>query len=52
VRLAYCARDHGVAVTMNVADGMYHMWPIMFSFLPEAHQAVEDIGEFVRARTS
>jgi len=36
---------------MSVVDGMYHMWPIMFSFLPEAHQAVEDIGEFVRTRT-
>jgi monoterpene epsilon-lactone hydrolase len=51
LRLADCARDHGVAVTMSVVDGMYHMWPIMFSFLPEAHQAVEDIGEFVRTRT-
>ena len=51
VRLADHARNHGVAVTISVADGMYHMWPIMFSFLPEAHQAVEDIGKFVRTRT-
>jgi acetyl esterase/lipase len=51
-RLNDLARRAGVAVTLNVADEMYHMWPIMSSFLPEARQAVQEIGEFVRAHTN
>jgi acetyl esterase/lipase len=51
-RLADRARHAGVAVTLNVADEMYHMWPIMSSFLPEARESVKQIGEFVRTRTS
>ena len=51
-RLADRARHAGVDVTLNVADDMYHMWPIMSSFLPEARNAVQDIGQFVRNHTS
>ena len=51
-RLNDLARRAGVAVTLNVADEMYHMWPIMSSFLPEAREAVQEIGEFVRAHTN
>ena len=51
-RLNDLARRAGVAATLNVADEMYHMWPIMSSFLPEAREAVQEIGEFVRAHTN
>lgn len=30
---------------------MYHVWPAMWSFLPEAQGAMELIGRFVRERT-
>lgn len=51
-RLAEVARDAGVDVTLTVVDGMYHLWPMMSSFLPEGREAVDDIGRFVRSRTS
>jgi acetyl esterase/lipase len=51
-RLADRAREAGVDVTLNVADEMYHVWPAMSSFLPEAREAVEEIGRFVQSRTS
>ena len=50
-RLADRARQAGVAVTLNVVDEMYHMWPMMSAFLPEARAAVQEIGDFVRDRT-
>jgi monoterpene epsilon-lactone hydrolase len=46
------AREAGVDVTLLVADEMYHLWPVMSSFLPEAREAVERIGRFVRERTA
>jgi monoterpene epsilon-lactone hydrolase len=51
-RLADRAREAGVDVTLSVADEMYHVWPAMSSFLPEAREAVEEIGRFVQSRTS
>jgi monoterpene epsilon-lactone hydrolase len=51
-RLADRAREAGVDVTLRVADEMYHVWPAMSSFLPEAREAVQEIGQFVQSRTS
>jgi acetyl esterase/lipase len=51
-RLADRARQAGVDVTLHVVDGMYHVFPAMSSFLPEAGEAVEQIGQFVQGRTS
>jgi len=51
-RLADRARDMGVDVTLTIVDEMYHVFPAMSSFLPEARQAVEEIGQFVQGRTS
>jgi acetyl esterase/lipase len=48
-RLADRARDAGVDVTLNIVDEMYHVFPTMSSFLPEAREAVEEIGRFVQA---
>lgn len=51
-RLADRARLAGVDVTLNVVDEMYHFWPFMYSFLPEAREAVAEIGRFLQARTA
>jgi acetyl esterase/lipase len=51
-RLADRARDAGVDVTLNIVDEMYHVFPTMSSFLPEAREAVEEIGRFVRVHSA
>ncbi|MGH2504886.1 MAG: alpha/beta hydrolase, partial [Ktedonobacterales bacterium] len=48
-KLAERARQVGVAVTLRVWDGMFHAFPI-FTFLPEAREAVDEMAEFVTAR--
>lgn len=48
-KLAERARQAGVAVTLRVWDGMFHAFPI-FTFLPEAREAVDEMAEFVTAR--
>lgn len=50
-RLAERARAAGVDVTVELGEQMYHVWPAMWSFLPEARAAMELIGRFVRERT-
>jgi acetyl esterase/lipase len=48
-KLAERARQAGVAVTLRVWDGMFHAFPV-FTFLPEAREAVDEMAEFVTAR--
>lgn len=48
-KLAERARQAGVAVTLRVWDGMFHAFPI-FTFLPEAREAVDEMAEFVSER--
>ena len=50
-RLAESARLSGVDVTLEVWEGMQHVWHFAASFVPEARQAIEKIGEFIRARS-
>jgi acetyl esterase/lipase len=50
-RLAEHARLSGVDVTLEVWEGMQHVWHFAANFVPEARQAVEKIGEFIRERT-
>ncbi len=50
-RLAERAKEAGVDVTYEPWDDMIHIWH-GFSFLPEASQATDRIGEFVREHTS
>jgi len=52
VRLAERARAAGVDVTYEPWPDMIHVWQWFGSFLPEARQAIDRIGEFVRQRTS
>jgi monoterpene epsilon-lactone hydrolase len=52
VRLRERAQAAGVDVTFEAWEGTPHVWHWFGSFLPEARQAIERIGEFVRQRTS
>jgi acetyl esterase/lipase len=41
-------RAAGVDVTLEVWDGMLHVWHFAARFVPEAREAINRIGEFVR----
>jgi acetyl esterase/lipase len=49
-RLAERARAAGVDVSLVVWPGMWHVWHLLARSLPEARQAIEAIGAFVRER--
>lgn len=46
-RLADNARHAGVDATLTVWPKMWHVWHILAPYLPEAMQAVDEIGSFV-----
>ncbi len=48
-RLATAAADAAVDVTLQVAEGLPHVYPIMLG-TPEAAEATEQIGKFLRIR--
>jgi monoterpene epsilon-lactone hydrolase len=48
-RLATAAAAAGVDVTLEVGEGLPHVYPIMAG-TPEAAQATDQIGQFLRAR--
>jgi epsilon-lactone hydrolase len=50
--LAERARAAGVAVTLHVWDGLFHVFPIFPAWLPEARKAVAEMASFILARTS
>jgi epsilon-lactone hydrolase len=50
-RLAERAKTAGVDVTFEPWPDMIHVWQWFGSFLPEARQAIDRIGEFIRQRT-
>jgi monoterpene epsilon-lactone hydrolase len=47
-RVAGRARAAGVDVTLEPWDDMIHVWQIFAALLPEAREAIDRIGEFVR----
>ncbi|WP_169802728.1 alpha/beta hydrolase [Neobacillus soli] len=47
-KLTAQARLAGVAATLKVWEGMWHVWQISGDLLPEAKRAIDEIGEFVR----
>jgi len=49
-RVAERARAAGVDVTLEAWDDMIHVWQIFAATLPEAREAIERIGEFIRKR--
>ncbi len=50
-RLAEKAKAGGVDVTLEPSDDMIHVFQFFASRLPEAQQAIDRIGEFVRQHT-
>lgn len=48
--LAERAEAHGVDVTLEVWDEMFHVWHAFAALLPEGQQAIDRIGAWVRAR--
>lgn len=52
VRLTERAKAAGVDVTFETWEGTPHVWHWFGSFLPEAQQAIDRIGAFVRQRTT
>jgi epsilon-lactone hydrolase len=51
-RLAERAEAAGVDVTLEVWPEMIHVWQFFAPLLPEATQAIERIGEFIRSRVA
>jgi epsilon-lactone hydrolase len=48
-RLAKATSESGVEVTLEIGEGLPHVYPIMLG-TPEAAEATERIGKFLRAR--
>jgi monoterpene epsilon-lactone hydrolase len=48
-RLATAAAEAGVDVTLQIGEGLPHVYPILLG-TPEAAEATEQIGKFLRAR--
>jgi monoterpene epsilon-lactone hydrolase len=51
-RVAERARTAGVDVTLEVGEGLIHVWPFFGEQVPESVASVARIGEFVRKHTS
>lgn len=49
LRLAEKAKAAGVDVTLDVWEGMWHVWHYFAPQLPEGIQAINKVGEFVQA---
>jgi monoterpene epsilon-lactone hydrolase len=52
IRLAERARAAGVEVTLDAFDGVFHVWHFFAGIAPEADDAIERIGRFVRGAAS
>jgi acetyl esterase/lipase len=49
-RLAEKAREAGVDVTLHEREGMWHVWHYFAPHLPEAVEAIGQVGDYVRGR--
>jgi len=50
-RLAEAAGQANVRTTLEIADGMMHIWPLFAPLFPEASDALKQIGTFVKEQT-
>lgn len=46
IRLAAKAERDGVAVTLKIFDRMWHVWHLFAKLMPEAKQAIGELGSF------
>jgi epsilon-lactone hydrolase len=51
-RFAEKARAAGVKVTLHVGEGMFHCYPACAPLFPEASQAMQEIGHFMKSIVS
>lgn len=51
ITLSRVAHDAGVDATLEVWEGMMHVWHLMARIVPEGKRAIEAIGAFVVAKT-
>jgi acetyl esterase/lipase len=51
VTLSRVAHEAGVDATLEVWEGMMHVWHLMAKLIPEGKQAIQAIGAFVVAKT-
>lgn len=49
-RLAEHAEKAGVDTTIHVWDGMWHVFQSFAVIIPEARDAIDEIGEFLKKR--
>lgn len=49
-RFAERAKAAGVSVELEVWDEMIHIWPYFAAILPEARQAIDRMGAFIKTR--
>jgi acetyl esterase/lipase len=49
-RFAQKAQKAGVDVTLEISDGMIHVWHFFAGILPEGQRAIDRIGEWVKER--
>ncbi len=46
------AQEAGVEVTLEVWDGMMHVWHLMAMMVPEGKQAIQAIGKYIAAHST
>jgi monoterpene epsilon-lactone hydrolase len=49
-RVAARAKEAGVDVTLDIWDGMFHVWPFFAAILPEGQKAIDRMGQYIRDR--
>jgi acetyl esterase/lipase len=49
-RFAAKAEAAGVKVELDIWESMIHVWPLFADILPEGREAIEKIGNYLKAR--
>ena len=47
-RIAENAKNAGVDITLKIYDQMWHVWHFNARLMPEAKNAIENLGYFIR----
>ncbi|QQS27932.1 MAG: alpha/beta hydrolase [Sphingobacteriales bacterium] len=51
-RFAEKAREQGVDVTLDIWNGMIHVWQYLWYVIPEANEAIKQIATYINSKTS
>jgi acetyl esterase/lipase len=49
IRLVERAREAGVETTLDVWEGMWHVWQFFAGQMPEGRRAIDEVGSFIRS---